>query len=514
MQQEIKMKFGLSVLSVIYLLFELAFNARLLDVVGGGASLDEIHDIEFWGRLLSGTAVALVVLGICWKRGYSFMRTSIFFCLTVVLVFHTLVTITDWVVKSRNAEFRRNALDMLLVQEALVQGRAELKGLDDDPAIFSKPEGKSFLAVFPVIATASAGLTERIADIKEKLIRQSLDTKAGGPRTLYSAWEKARGETQERWKRYSKFSTPKIDTEIRSHQDKAWNDYLRSLGRHGWTPSTVPRHAQVSVVRKVRQDLRTLPADWATDDEIEFRDAVERKVRSRFKNVGDGSIVVNNQRIPPGLGFDTFFRHPAIQTELTKQLHLPAGTAIRSDYESAKQFEQEIYEVWLRQQVHQTLKKYVAPIETFEANGSNAALGADAARSVIIPPLALFFSLTGALFHIGKLTYLFLSMILKPASQSLLLLVTLPPIGVVFTLAVFLSLQENPVTRSRVYALLHEHIQLQQQDASRYYWLGLEAFRRTTHLVAVGQSYAYPMNEFIRTRILRGITYGYPDRTK
>ena len=45
----------------VYLLFELAFTARLLDVVGTTTDLDEIEEIERAGRLISGIALTLVV---------------------------------------------------------------------------------------------------------------------------------------------------------------------------------------------------------------------------------------------------------------------------------------------------------------------------------------------------------------------------------------------------------------------------------------------------------------------
>src|SRR3546814_6276142 len=40
---------AMALMTAAYLLFELGFNARLLDVVGGYATLDEIHAIEQWG---------------------------------------------------------------------------------------------------------------------------------------------------------------------------------------------------------------------------------------------------------------------------------------------------------------------------------------------------------------------------------------------------------------------------------------------------------------------------------
>jgi hypothetical protein len=52
----------IALFTTLYLCFELAFNARLLDVVGGVVDPTQLRNIERFGRGLSGIAVALVVL--------------------------------------------------------------------------------------------------------------------------------------------------------------------------------------------------------------------------------------------------------------------------------------------------------------------------------------------------------------------------------------------------------------------------------------------------------------------
>ncbi|MFN7757542.1 MAG: hypothetical protein ACK5RP_08790 [Betaproteobacteria bacterium] len=73
-------------LTIVYLIVELAFNARLLDVVGGTPSLHEIERIEVWGRLLSGAAVALVALQVLWARRASSLTVFLFSAACVVAV--------------------------------------------------------------------------------------------------------------------------------------------------------------------------------------------------------------------------------------------------------------------------------------------------------------------------------------------------------------------------------------------------------------------------------------------
>ena len=50
------------VLTPIYLWFELAFGVRLLDAMSGAIVLNDSSAIEHWGRLISGAAVALLLL--------------------------------------------------------------------------------------------------------------------------------------------------------------------------------------------------------------------------------------------------------------------------------------------------------------------------------------------------------------------------------------------------------------------------------------------------------------------
>lgn len=57
--------------TAIYLCIELAFNARLLDVIGGLASAEQLHNIESYGRAISGFAVALMLWGWLIERSRS-----------------------------------------------------------------------------------------------------------------------------------------------------------------------------------------------------------------------------------------------------------------------------------------------------------------------------------------------------------------------------------------------------------------------------------------------------------
>ncbi|STQ61765.1 Uncharacterised protein [Pseudescherichia vulneris] len=49
-------------ITLTYLICELAFNSRLLDLVGTISTAEEVHNMERYGRTLTAIAAALLVL--------------------------------------------------------------------------------------------------------------------------------------------------------------------------------------------------------------------------------------------------------------------------------------------------------------------------------------------------------------------------------------------------------------------------------------------------------------------
>lgn len=202
----------LGLLTALYLCFELAFNARLLDVVGGSVSESQIHSIEIYGRTLSGIAVALIVLQclLCLRNRSDLGRPHAFkiilVCATVALaIYVSLGKLTDYLVESSSPSFRHASVNIVLVQRALVDGRVKLDGFTfaEGKDIFPRPEGKAFLALFPLMATSVDRLEERIHEAKHDLIKNQVDTQLGGTAAYYSKYVGAVQEAANQWKRYS-----------------------------------------------------------------------------------------------------------------------------------------------------------------------------------------------------------------------------------------------------------------------------------------------------------------------
>ncbi|MDH0200095.1 hypothetical protein [Comamonas aquatica] len=520
----------LILLTAIYLTFELAFNARLLDVVGGGASADDVHNIEISGRLLSGIAVALVVLQLLLTLRARRVRLGkpaapgifgiLLLCsLTVGGVYLGLQKMVDRIVESRSTEFRRQALNITLIQKAIVDGRVQLAGMDADKGLYARPEGKAFLALFPAMAASVHELDRKIEHAKLTLIADHVGNQAGGIQGYYKSYQQAMDGVAKQWRDYNKLGSANIDVEaeVAKQHRKAWNDYLSDLGKRGWTPSTVP----VAYEGRVRQNVRRrvpVSSSWDLRDEASFRDAIDRKVRSRF-NGKVPEVKVRGQRIPPGLSQAAFTAHPAVQAELRDKLKLPSGVSVPMSTD-ADGFRRNLYDPMRMSKARTEAAKYTAPLQTFADGGSNAAQGLDATRAALVPPIALLCSLLGAIGHLGKLLYLLSKLVLRGA-QSVVRAPWLDHVGWLLVLIPFalaigiwttLSHMDNSVTTSELYQTLTTQTlqRTQADDAQEQRSLPLaSAIVNALHVVAVGQGYAYPYNEHLRVHYLQGITFGY-----
>lgn len=506
----------LLLVTLLYLCFELGFNARLLDVVGGSATPEDVEHIEIYGRSLSGVAAALVLLQIMLRRrlpdgsGPSLLKIASCCALTALLVFGGIKTLVDVLVHTRDAEFRRTAYNSVLLQRSLVDGRLELAGLVDDKTLFAQPEGKAFLALFPFLATSVHQLDERIDGVKDQLIEVALRQESRGGQQLYDKYAEAMQTLYGNWKKYARMPVPN-DENLQKEQDKAWNDYQQSLSRRGWTPYSIPAYRRNAVVANVRKQV-PVPKDWNPSDELTFREAVATRYH---RAVEAKAVTVGGERIPPGLSYAEFAARGGVQRELRSKLGLPSSVQLATTYASPRDFAR-VYEAWITHQVRLRRADYDAPASAFQQGGKLYEQGRDATRATIVPPVALFFSLLGAIGHFSKLLYLIATLaflIGSGADGHLSRRARWSTIGVLVAgfLGVWgsLTLADNRVTESDLFQKMIGWAGQTSPTDGGWTVAGKHLLTNIAHVVAVGQGHSYPLNEAIRMTLLNGMDYGY-----
>lgn len=499
---------ALVVTTLVYLLLECAFNARLLDVAGGQSDSRAIDAVEFWGRIISGLAVALAVCGTVllpwlhrrkadWK-GY--VGISVLVALPIVGgVFHAEKWLIDTLVQQSTAHERRVATLLSVASHQLRKGEVSIQGIDLNANVLASPEGKTFVALFsPLVAHLPDAETIILREL-DSLVRQSVSQKMGDADYAYfgifgnslTMWS----ETYEKYVREvinpyrAKLQAIPADTE------KAWLSYVNELKGNRTTPSSVPQRYHARVRRSVQAKGIPVPPDWHPSDKATFARVFQVEAKKRLTVQMRTAMAFSDSRVQelPLEGFsdfDSFLLHPKVQKQWRESLQAPAAAVLKNNMD-IRNFAQQTYAPWYEHLVAQQKQTLLASSAAYGDGGKHELLGREAMRGIIVPPLALLFSLLGIIVHVCKTGFytlrLFLPGTLRAASINAFL----------FCLLMILPLHlDNSITNTVVFNNVESRVTVNHpQKAKVLRW------------IIQGQVYAYPANTWIRTHVFRKFTF-------
>lgn len=491
-----------------YLIVELGFNARLLDVVGGRATPDEIDAIELWGRIISGVALTLVAWGsfilprahrLSWPHARTGIALITAAACCVTLTYQAEQLLIDTIVDRSSGTMRQNAARLRLLANGLLLGIVRVDGIDLRAEVLSRPEGKAYLALFPFLAMSTPDLTQKLQSSLASVVTDSVEWGLGGPEAMFNgAFRTSIDTIKASYARYQEAIQRYQDARatIPREQDEAWRKYVADLTRKGYEPGKVPLLARGRVIKSVHASGVPVPNGWHTGDQKGFNDAVELAISDKARKAfDDGTRATLGEPFPPNLSFADFVRHPSIQARWRRELQLPIDVPLNvmgfDDYQRV------VYGPLVRHMVTQRSAELTAKSEAYSGNGAQAELGRRSVEALIVPPIALFFSLAGALTHLFKVSR-YLTILRWPVLRFR----TVGLIAGLIGIAAIPLVAKNDLTRSRAYSYLEA-----QTEAD----LGKPAALAARWIVQA-QPYFYPVNEAVRRFALIGYGFGYaPD---
>ena len=494
----------LTALTVVYLTTELAFNARLLDVVGGLPDQDAVDHIEHWGRFLSGTALTLAIWGMLlfphgprWLAALSErcprldgMRLAVAvggLAVSAVLcqgiAWYGERALIDGIVNKSDAGMRRNALHLGVVANGLRSGDVRLKDSGvTDPA---SPDWRTTVAVFPALAM-SDDAAARAAGSVIAVVRRAVESKAGGfDKWNTDAWQQSLREVKRQYLDYhsgvERYHA--VLAGIDAQLDAAWSSYTRQVVKSsgGVTVWNLPPAKWGEVVAQLHRQGVMVPNDFRPSDTATFRAAAKLTTMAQAEKEYVAAMTTSlGFVIPDDLDFAGFANHPAVAIKWGEALHLPAGVL-----PSTKSDPQALYDATIDSITSSKLDDFRAPVGEFADGAVREPQGKTAVTALVVPVIALAFSLLGALFHAGKLT-LCLARFAMPKTAA-----RLAGLGVVVAGLLLAWVASTPVTTSGFFL----------EKASKNPTVGVVA-----KWSAQAQVYAYPLNECVRSTL--GWTFG------
>lgn len=427
-------------ITFVYLIFELSFNARLLDVIGCATDNNAIHNIENWGRILSGIAVTILVWGTLimprarFPVGLRLVLMGVTCILCTSTVYRLEEKLVTHLVDLSTGEQRKEAITINFVTNSLQNGTITLSGLSLTVGMMASPSEKQVMAILPFYILSIDNLDMKITDGLLAAIHNSLVNNGGDAQTLFD-------------KNYKPFV---------NHMHDLFQQYASLETHHARDPS----EGQIIYQQHLREIFGDLPNHiYERFSDFFMSPEIQDKARQAL-----GMNQANNITIAPDLNPITF--------------HLILWPRIIT-YKTHDTFEQKIDH----------------PVSDYADDGPQANNGRDAMEAIIAPPIALFFSVLGALTHIFKsFNYLLQWRIPNLHFRKTILISALG-------LAAFVvGQQPNTIVSQPLY-------QMMVSSVSTYYPHGHLIGAAITWLIKM-QAMFYPLNETIRRTLLMGMSFG------
>lgn len=500
--------------SLAYLIVELAFSAQLLELAGSSIDAARLNSIEYVCRTLSGIAVSLFLISYIAKRYRPGLPR---FCSALTI---TLVTIAGvWLIQEMlinglvaRIVTERDQLDKAVIlttaTDLIREGHIKIPSLDLSTEVLASPDGLSFMAMFPALSINHPTIVSDLKPLLPNAIKRSLILSCdvalpclGTPEQfLEEHWPDLRTSLDPIYQQYDKARQSVIDPPadlLRRHARAAWSDYNRGLAIRRLDHTT--RH-KARVRQQVRQKGILVPDNWSLDDYEGFERAVRGKIMRDAKPAFTrfSRELLGHPDLPPDLDESGFFQRADIQALIwqqrglneveTKQLQsrLPVLNPTLSD----AAVKASLYPDMLSFRVTYTILNLTGA-DTLKTRRDWLVIGESAAESLIVPPIALAFSIVGALSHIAKVMGYLLGLIM-PRGRAIAVAAT---VGLGLTGYLFLS--PTGITETAPYQVFEGYT----RDVLGG-WAGY-----SLRLIIHAEAKLYPVNDFIHEQVLQDFDF-------
>lgn len=509
---------AMMIVTGLYLVVEVAFGARLLDVVSSTMNEDEIHQIEIAGRMISGFALTLVVWSVfvlpwCRRSGAPVIFRALALSLSLAAccaVSYTIQeAILDGITHGSSAEQRRAATSGTLMAAAYQKQNLVLTGLDLDEEARSLPETKTFMSLLPALALRVDDLDRRLETELDKILyAQAIDMMGGDPGFYNDVYLPSESAMKEAFNSYIEAADPHAQAraEVAPRQAETYKAYRKSLGRY--RPEQIRRQSDISRVRSNVQSTfgLSLPLGWKPTDKAAFMDAVEAKIMGSVGPAYEQAMKeIFGEVIPDDLDEDSFFRHGAVQRLWRKEIGLDYDIPLRLGL-TAEEVRRVIMEPWAQEIVKDRRQIYLSPVENFEPDGEQYEEGLTAIRLAYIPLIAFGFSIFGALVHTFKTVNFGAQAVIGYGSAASLRKMKIAKVAIIaVTVGVGLTISQisNPVTNSVLFTELEDQT---REKATSFVSVPIR-------MVVQMQPFVYPIAESLRSA-LGGITFDFDETTR
>jgi hypothetical protein len=175
----------LLILSTLYLIPEIIFNAQLVNVAGSiNSNFDAIHKVELFGRAISGIGVSLMLISLISAKHFKHSVRFFFFAMMITLVawpvtfFGQKWAVDTFIIEPSTAEERQKATMAILLKDALANNAVNIDGIEFDPDAVNSPANQTFLTLFGGLLYADPTIQDSLDKRMRDIIRTFISARA------------------------------------------------------------------------------------------------------------------------------------------------------------------------------------------------------------------------------------------------------------------------------------------------------------------------------------------------
>lgn len=401
--------------TLAYLTIEVPFSVHLIEFMGGNPSLSDIDDIEFFGRILTGCAVAIFVVGAIVLPRMNFRRSkfrnafwiAVWTSLSIGGTFNALNYIADYLGASSTPEQRRVAFQTNVIKRQIAQNGV------GDIAMTDTSDWLTFVSAIPSLGASADELFEMSNVARKDMIREEAYRALGSledgrkqfstesrtvSKEIYAQYQVAVGkyhEALQELNREANRAVSKFEDAARKKANGLWYWYDKEK-KAEVARTEFRKHGLHFTNKQNPLDRDVFAHEFGKKYKVEVRASFDKGIREQF-----GSV------IDPDLGFEEFFSHPAVHNKLRSVFKLPKSSIPLGDTMSDADFSKLVYEPLASSNADIFARAFDAPATQFANGNEFEKLGTNAVKMIQVPVMAILLSIAGAMLHIYKFsTYL------------------------------------------------------------------------------------------------------------
>ncbi|MDT6942395.1 hypothetical protein RI570_20245 [Brucella pseudogrignonensis] len=398
------------VLTGVYLTIEIPYSVFLIDFLASDAQGD-IEQVEKVGRLLTGVAVAILLVGsvvfpICATRLpvlTTFLIATVVAVPSVKFTYDMLNFVGEETGMRRSGEELKSAFLTNLSKRQLGE-----KGIKDLVAT-DTGDWKMFVSYLPALVDDDNGNLYRLTGVSlEQLAKDEAKRLYGEPSDFRAAqFDDALRNLSDSYQSYQVASADfkaALD-KVPSHAAQKWDEFRRSVEYRIGRKRNYSARERSAIVSRLKSEGLSFPNGYNPNDEKTFKSIVSKKISSEINNSYEkGVLDTVGAYVPPGLSYSEFVKHKAIQKRLQEVLYLPkASKAISADL-SDEDFQNIVFNPSLKGAADNLLMMLKLSAKDFETKSEYSFRGVQSLKAVELPVMAILLSLAGAILHLFKFT--------------------------------------------------------------------------------------------------------------